>query len=496
MKTFSAIFLALISLTTVSQTTGDIRRTYHWYFGNGAGLDFSGGSPVAVTNSAMTAEEGCAAISDSCGNLLFYTDGDTVWNRNHLIMLNGTGLMGCPSSTQSALIIPQPGNDSIYFLFLTDCGENSGANGLRYSVVNVNGDGGLGAVIELNTLVFSPSMEKLAATYHGNGSDIWVVGLNRYPAGPPPDTTYQYHSMLLTASGVNTPITSPSLIVPHKAEDAYMRFSHNGALLVNSWHAPSCYWCDSLEVLSFDNLSGILFSPYLLVPDSGNSGYGVAFSPDDSRLYHSIWNEFIFPSATFRVYQYNMLAGSPASIELSKSLVYSIDTNWIDGEYLGAIQTGADGILYVAKISNIAPFYPNTIDAILNPNGLFPSCEYVKDYIDIGGTSQLGLPNFVDSYTSYSSFDICDARIENFDSSYKVEVFPLPASEKITIRIIQPFNEPINIELYNSAGTVVIRNFETQPIFDLYRGDLPEGIYLLRIQIGNQNINKKITFKY
>ena len=40
----------------------------------------SSGSPVAVTNGAMTAVEGCAAISDSAGNLLFYTNGETSEN--------------------------------------------------------------------------------------------------------------------------------------------------------------------------------------------------------------------------------------------------------------------------------------------------------------------------------------------------------------------------------------------------------------------------------
>ncbi len=155
--------LILISFASHSQNP-DIRRTYKWHFGNGAGLDFSTGTAEPFTGSAMTAIEGCATISDTCGNLLFYTNGDTVWNRKNIVMPNGLGLMGCSGSTQNSLIIPQPDNDSLFYIFLTDCG----ANGLRYSIVNINLNGGLGDVIQKNILLYAPSTEKIATTYNAN----------------------------------------------------------------------------------------------------------------------------------------------------------------------------------------------------------------------------------------------------------------------------------------------------------------------------------------
>ncbi|TXI67741.1 MAG: hypothetical protein E6Q46_02540 [Flavobacterium sp.] len=65
-----------------------------WYFGNKAGISFNSGVPVPLLDGQMQADEGCATLSDANGNLLFYTNGITVWNRNHQIMPNGTGLMG------------------------------------------------------------------------------------------------------------------------------------------------------------------------------------------------------------------------------------------------------------------------------------------------------------------------------------------------------------------------------------------------------------------
>src|SRR4051812_8983429 len=82
-----------------------------WYFGNKAGVDFNSGSPVVLHDSKMNSWEGCASIADrNTGQLLFYTDGVTIWDRNQNTMSNGSGLFGHRSSTQSALIVPMPGD--------------------------------------------------------------------------------------------------------------------------------------------------------------------------------------------------------------------------------------------------------------------------------------------------------------------------------------------------------------------------------------------------
>lgn len=92
-----------------------------WYFGQNAGIKFhSDGSVTPLTDGQLNTSEGCATISDNSGNLLFYTDGTTVWNKNHQVMQNGTGLMGSWSSTQSATIVPKPGSSNIYYVFTLD----------------------------------------------------------------------------------------------------------------------------------------------------------------------------------------------------------------------------------------------------------------------------------------------------------------------------------------------------------------------------------------
>ena len=101
MKSYILILILLLNLPLMAQ----VGPTSNWYFGTNAGITFNSGTPVALTNGSLTTTEGVATISDNSGNLLFYTNGITVWNRNHLIMTNGNGLLGDFSSTQSAIII-------------------------------------------------------------------------------------------------------------------------------------------------------------------------------------------------------------------------------------------------------------------------------------------------------------------------------------------------------------------------------------------------------
>lgn len=189
MKKNITFILWLLSLAVYSQGEANI-----WYFGDHAGLDFNSGVPVALTNSQMLTHEGCAVLSNGAGQLLFYTDGVTIWNKNHQIMLNGSGLMGDFSSTQSAIIVPKPGSSNLFYVFTTDYEAHS--NGLRYSIIDLTLDGGLGGITSTkNILLYTPSCEKLTVVKHANTVDFWIIthGWNNN----------NYYSYLLDTNGVN-----------------------------------------------------------------------------------------------------------------------------------------------------------------------------------------------------------------------------------------------------------------------------------------------------
>ncbi|MGE5944116.1 MAG: hypothetical protein ACM31G_07235, partial [Flavobacteriales bacterium] len=145
-----------------------------WYFGHNAGLDFNSGSPAVITDGKLVTEEGCATISNKDGQLLFYTDGMTVWNRNHNIMINGTGLKGHFSSTNSAIIVPKPDFPDIYYIFTVD--SEAGANGLQFSEVDMSLDGGMGGVTSSkNNFLFARTTEQVTAIKSPLSNSYWVV---------------------------------------------------------------------------------------------------------------------------------------------------------------------------------------------------------------------------------------------------------------------------------------------------------------------------------
>lgn len=149
------------------------KEANNWFFGEKAGLDFSSGSPVAISSGQLSTVEGCATVSDKNGVLLFYTNGENVWNSKHQVMPNGTGLQGGYSSTQSAIVVPFPGNDSLYYIFTT--AQEKNPYGLRYSIVNMKKDNGLGDVVAKNVLLLNNVYEKVSAVKKVNCPEYWVV---------------------------------------------------------------------------------------------------------------------------------------------------------------------------------------------------------------------------------------------------------------------------------------------------------------------------------
>ncbi len=116
-----------ITISSFAQGEGN-----NWIFGNKAGLNFETDPPTILSSNdlKMNTLEGCASISNQAGELLFYTDGQIVWNKNYDEMpssVDGLGnglLQGASSSTQSSVVVPNPGDPNLYYIFTTDTRNN------------------------------------------------------------------------------------------------------------------------------------------------------------------------------------------------------------------------------------------------------------------------------------------------------------------------------------------------------------------------------------
>jgi hypothetical protein len=357
------ILLLMLSMQSIAQN--EARK---WYFGLNAGLDFSTSPPSVINNSAIQTWEGCASMCDpGTGQLLFYTDGITVYNANHVAMANGTFLFGNGSTTQSAIIVKQPGNANLWYIFTLDL--QGSAQGLCYSVVDMALAAGMGSVTAKNVFLYGASTEKLTGVRHCNGTDVWIVSHEMY--------NNKFRSYLLTSAGVTTPaVTSVLGAVHFAAGQGYLRAASNGKKLAcaQSNGSPS-----TLELYDFDPSTGVV-SNYILVSNSIGNTWGVEFSPDCSKLYCGTIG------ANSSVFQWDLCAGSTAAILSSSVQVGS-------GASFPCLQNGPDGKIYCAQWGGA------NMSVINNPNAAGLGCNFTFNAISLTtGTCATGLPNFVCSY--------------------------------------------------------------------------------------------------
>lgn len=344
-----------------------------WYFGRNAGIDFSSGKAISLTNGMLSTDEGCAVISDKTGKLLFYTDGISVWNGKHEVMKNGLGLKGNPSSTSSGVAIPKPNSPGLYYLFTVV--ETGKEDGLCYSLVDMKLNDGLGDVLESekNIKLQGVVTEKLTAVAHRNGKDIWVIA-HKWMSD-------EFLAYLVTEKGiVKEPIVS-KVGLEHKGgtlnTQGYMKSNPDGSNIALALEESY-----EVEIFDFDNATGILSNEIKVNFGTGSYPYGIEFSPDGSILYVSA-------AGTGEIYQFNLQAGS--NDEIQKSMLKIGATT--DKKWIGALQIANDGKIYF-------PIY-NTpyLGVIHNPNVIGMECKYENNFIELQGKmASLGLPTFTQSF--------------------------------------------------------------------------------------------------
>ena len=390
-----ALFLLFFPITLLAQ------QNNIWYFGRNAGLDFNSVSgqptPRALNNSSMQANEGTSSICDALGNILFYSNGVTVFNRLHQVMVNGDNLMGNNSSVQSSVIIPVPGNDSIYYLFTTDAIENNFVNGYRYSIINMRLDNGNGAVISKNVLLFDGCTERMVAARHANGTDTWLI-TNDFNS----DT---FRAWIVNCDGLQTtPVVSNSGVMMNShllMNTGMMKVSPDGTQLCQT-HFPNfdiTFVPNFVQIFDFNNASGIV-SGAKSVSLTNTQFISCEFSPDSKLLY-------LTAPGSRAIQQVEAKLPTAAAIAISATKIPTPNA-----VYYG-IQLAPDGKIYLAQPSSY-------LGAINQPNVKGLGCNFIEKQISLGQASSiLGLPAFINDFSSnpnngftYAVTDSCSGTVQ------------------------------------------------------------------------------------
>ncbi len=460
---FTKKFIALLSLMLVAipgflHAQYNIKQNRAWIFGRNTGVSFATGSPVVVSSSLFT-DEGSASLADTAGNLLFYTQGDSVWNRNNVVMPNGHSLapFSCNSTTQAAVIVPVMGTTSKYYLFSMEHILASGR--LAYSIVDMSLDGGLGDVpaATKGIMIDSGFAEKMLAV-RGNCC-IWLI-VHKVDSA-------KFFAYKITSSGINlTPVISKV--------GAYNDYEGYGVIKVSPDRSKIALTHFELgadtsrtELYDFNAATGIV-SHYRLLNRYDNP-YGAEFSPDNSKLYVHHW--------TFgKLLQYNVGLSTDAAIVASEFDV-AVGIN------VGSdMRLGPDSNIYFSK-------YHSYLDRINDPNLAGAACNYVDMAVDLSpGMAILGMPAlyWADSACPSTALQPASAPEE------RIAIYPNPAKGRLNISL--PGAGVSDVQVLDMTGRIrAIASGLAGKQVSLDISDLPDGNYVVRVNYEGEIYRRAIV---
>ena len=382
-------------------------------------------------------------------------------------MPNGFNLLGSPTSTQSALILPAPGSSTLFYLITAP--YNYSTDPLAFSIIDMTLNNGFGAVTVKNDTLLAVSTEKVTAVYNRNGTDIWIIA---HGFG-----NNNFYSFQLTSAGINlVPVISSvgNSIIDTINAIGYLKVSPKGNQLAmaNMNYGPDN---STFELFDFDDSTGAVSNALILGQTTVAQGfYGVEFSPDNSKLYVSI-------TSPGTIVQYDLLAGSPAAIVASLDTIGISPTN-----FNGALQTGPDGSIYLVKATS------DSLACITNPNQLGSACNYIENYIVFTSGGALGLPNFLTSY-----FCNIPSAVPSINQKQAISIYPNPFNTDLNVEIKILNIKDLAITIYDVLGQPVFNNHQRIAVnhytktIDL--GFLSKGIYFLELIADGNRTAKKIV---
>ena len=381
---YSLITVLIFSLFTVDKLYAQ-KETWNWFFGDSAGVTFMPEGenaqflPNGKTKMTGGVQEGTSTISDRNGNLLLYSDGVSVWNKNHDYLLHGGGLRGNISSARNSIIIPRPGSNRFYYIFTIDDRERN-RYGLRYSVIDILAHNQRGEIVptEKNILLLPNVYEKMITVNHSNENDIWLITYNWI--------NNEFYVYLITKDGIQPPKRFSNPYPAATIEAANLDYDIENKKLIN------CDWGNnSFVIFDFNPANGnINTNNFITIPAYPEEAetqteqdwfrpYSGVFSADGKFFYGSCWQNSIV--------QWDFSNGDIDEIIASRTVIADSNTVGIENRNFGAIRRGPDNRIYIARARY------GYLGVINNPELKGADCDFQNKGIYLeGGRSWYGLP--------------------------------------------------------------------------------------------------------
>lgn len=398
------IFICFLNSIAYAQTH---KQNDQWVFGFQSQIGFN--SSINSGTIQFYSIEACASVSDPLtGELLFYSNGEMIMDKNGNLMQNGNGLKGSVTSTQGALILPFPKKDSLYILFTTPA-MNALDKFVYYSVIDMRLNNGLGGVVDQlkNIPLEDEVTEGMTYTYNADSTGYWLLIHKRQ--------SNDFVSLLIDKDGIGKVKTTSSVgrKLGNNSTDylyfmTYLKISPDGRYVAMSNVPNTATYKGQVDVFKLDPCSGRL-TAFCLISELPFNCYGNAFSSNSQFLYIT---SLEFPS---RVFQVNLSAGNDVQINSSMNVVYTAPRAPASQNriyYLGGLQLRSDNKIYITEAGQ------EFLHCIENPNVYGPLCNVAEQKVKLrsGTRSFYGLPQLVPSQVNAARLIKSDLEIVLSDS--------------------------------------------------------------------------------
>lgn len=425
-----------------------------------------------------------ASISNSNGELLFYSNGCYITDASFNIMENGEGLNpgfaylsgNCPDFgngvRKGMIILPFPGDSTKYYaihesLVLGETGLFSLFVGfLYYSVVDMTKNNGLGAVSEKNKVILNDSLYgDLHAVKHINGKDWWIIVSKTH--------RNRFYKVLLTEDGIADTLEQnigpdPD---PFISGATNATFSPDGTMYVRYDFKNQVTLCD------FDRSSGLLSNYRQLLVDTAQLTRGSAAFSSNSR--------YLYVCNQKRLYQFDLQA---SNIQDSKILIAEYNGYIFQNHptYFGLMQLGPDCKIYLAAMSA-----SDDLSVIHSPDQPGLACNFEQQAISLlPGANASSMPNFP-NYRLGTPYPVCDSSIVYLSAGHAVpqpvaalRLWPNPATTTLHLASELPLPGSASLRLHTLTGqclrTWPLQAGVQEQTFPLE--GLPPGLYFWQVE--------------
>ncbi len=356
------------------------READNWIFGDCAGLNFTTGDPVPIFINNLIDDFNGTVMSDSLGNTLFYFGYKLVWNRNELVMMNGDNIL--PSThgdiwSRRYIAFPKPGSDSQYYIF--SISTDYFLEGMYYSVIDMELDGGLGGVTSeknIRLTAADKAQDKIFVLKNSDGSGYWVITRLF--------NDDRYVSFKVTENGVDpVPVYSPTGVFREfSSGSGPMRVSPDKKYLISCYSAHPYPSESNIEINRFDARTGVVTFMYTMnnqdigFPGTNLTPVDCEISPDSKKLY----SQWIYGSDEgIGIYQYDMKLIENAESFQSSSIRLLMNNDF------NHLQLSNDGRIYFQYSTDNQDYQDKYLGIINQPweDGL--ACDVDTQGVYLGG---------------------------------------------------------------------------------------------------------------